>query len=276
MKQLYTLLVVTFFFTSCLDNQTPHSTEVDNKIVLPEFQTIIDSAHVNGAVLIYDLQEEKYYSNDFVWANKGQLPASTFKIPNSIIALETGIMQSDSTLIKWNGEKRGNINWEQDLIFKEAFHYSCVPCYQEIAHKIGYKAMREYVDLYNYGTIKVDSTTIDNFWLVGESRINQFEQLDFLQSFYHSTLPISKRTDSIMKKIIVLEETNQYKISGKTGWSFDKGIDNGWFVGYIETKGLTYLFATNIEPKENLDMNKFPRARKDITYQALRHLKIIE
>jgi len=55
------------------------------------------------------------------------MPASTFKIVNSIIALETGVVENDSTMFKWNGEKRRLPIWEQDLTFRDAFHFSCVP-----------------------------------------------------------------------------------------------------------------------------------------------------
>lgn len=108
---------------------------VPSKVVSQDFQRIIDSANVSGSVLVYNPQNDTYYSNDFTRCDSGYLPASTFKIPNSIIALETGIVGNDSTLFKWNGEKRRLPVWEQDLTFADAFRVSCVPCYQEIARK---------------------------------------------------------------------------------------------------------------------------------------------
>jgi len=98
------------------------------EIVKPEFGQILDSLKVKGAVLIYDIKNKTYYSNDFSWAKTGIIPASTFKIPNSIIALETGVIKSDSDIFKWNGEKRKFKKWEENLTFKKAFQVSCVPC----------------------------------------------------------------------------------------------------------------------------------------------------
>ena len=135
-KALITLLVVSIFI-SCNEKTT------NKEIVKSEFQSIVDSSNVKGSILIYDLQKDLFYSNNFDWAKIGRLPASTFKIPNSIIALETKVVENDSTLFKWNGEKRAYKIWEQDLIFRNAFQYSCVPCYQEIANKIGEKRMKE-------------------------------------------------------------------------------------------------------------------------------------
>jgi beta-lactamase class D len=258
----------------------PNNGEHSNKqpikeVVQPEFQFILDSAGVEGSILIYDLQKNVYYSNDFNWATVGRLPASTFKIANSIIALETEIIQNDSTLIKWDGEDRALPIWEQDLIFRDAFHYSCVPCYQEIAREIGVQRMTDYVNKLNYGVIVLDSTSIDNFWLEGESQINQIQQINFLRRFYQSDLPISKRTENIMKKLMVMETNDDYILSGKTGWSIRNGNNNGWFVGYIQTSNNVHFFATNINPNKEFNMDLFPSIRKSITFQALRQMQII-
>jgi len=278
MKILF--IISTLLFLSCtgkkFDSDNIQEKKTEFEIVIPQFQTIIDSALVEGAILIYDLEDKKYYSNDFMWSKNGHLPASTFKITNSIIALETGTVESDSTLFKWNGEKRMLKNWEQDLILRDAFHYSCVPCYQEMAKKIGVKNMKKYLDTLEYGNMDVDSNNIDLFWLEGESRITQFQQIDFLRRFYQSKLPISQRTETIMKRMIVIEENESFKLSGKTGWSIRSGNNNGWFVGYIETNNRTYFFATNIKPKQQFNMDLFPMTRKDVTFKALEQMEIIK
>lgn len=279
MKIVHILFIV-MLFASCTDqiiNSDKNEGEmIEREIIVPAFQSIIDSAEVTGSILIYDVKADKYYSNDFEWANKGYLPASTFKITNSIIALETGVVESDSTIFEWNGEKRRLRNWEQDLTLKKAFHFSCVPCYQEVANKIGVKNMTQYLAKLKYGDMKVDSATIDLFWLEGESRISQFQQIEFLKRFYHSELKISERTFSIMKKMMVMEANDTYTLSGKTGWSIRNGNNNGWFVGYIENQNNTYFFATNVEPKRQFDMNMFPMIRTDLTARAFQQMEIIK
>lgn len=273
----FTSILILFF--SCTDKKTSsdedQNKEAAHEIAVPEFQTIIDSSNVKGAILIYDLEDDKYYSNDFEWAKKGNLPASTFKITNSIIALETGVVENDSTLFKWDGEKKRLKNWEQDLILRDAFHFSCVPCYQGIARKIGAKKMTEYINKLEYGDIQVDSSNIDLFWLEGESRINQFQQINFLKRLYQSQLAISERTEVIMKRMMVIEENDDYKLSGKTGWSIRNGNNNGWYVGYIQSQNKTYFFATNVEPKEEFDMSMFPMIRKDVTHKAFEKFSVI-
>lgn len=277
MKIIYIAAILTFLL-SCTGEKISSSDEkeTNSRIIKPEFQSIIDSANVEGSVLIYDFQKKNYYSNNFEWAKTGHLPASTFKIVNSIIALETGVIENDSTVLKWDGEKRNMKIWEQDLLFRDAFHFSCVPCYQEIAREIGAKRMNEYLKKYDYGNMIVDANSIDVFWLEGESKINQFQQIDFLKRFYQSELPITERTEEIMKRLMVIEEIGDYKLSGKTGWSIRNGNNNGWFVGYIESEYNLYFFATNVEPQDQFNMDMFPMIRKEISYKAFRQLWIIE
>ncbi|MDT0608159.1 class D beta-lactamase [Croceitalea rosinachiae] len=278
--KLIHLLSILIILVSCSGRKTKSEGKIkkesEQKVEVSDFQTIIDSAGIMGSVLIYDLKGDKYYSNSFHLAKRGNLPASTFKITNSIIALETGTVENDSTVLKWRGEKRGLKIWEQDLIFRDAFHYSCVPCYQKVARKIGEKKMNNFLNKLEYGKMKVDSTNVDLFWLEGESRISQFQQIDFLKRLYQSELPISERTETIIKRMIVIEDVDNYKLSGKTGWSIRNGNNNGWFVGYIETRNRTYFFATNVEPKQQFDMNIFPTIRKDVTFKALKQMEIIK
>lgn len=246
-----------------------------NEVLKPEFEKILDSLKVKGAILIYDVKNKTYYSNDFSWTKMGIIPASTFKIPNSIIALETGVIQNDSVIFKWNGEKRNFKKWQEDLTFKKAFQVSCVPCYQEVARKIGVNRMKTYLKKLNYPGMVFDTLTIDNFWLQGKSKISQMQQIDFLERLYFSKLPISKRTENIMKNIMLIEKNKSYTLSGKAGWGMRNEINNGWLVGYLETNNSVYFFATNVE-KEKTNMDEFPIIRLNSSKEAFRKLKLIE
>ena len=275
MKILLALIVI--FFLSCSGSQKSHQASSFGandsiKISNPTFQSLIDSSSVIGSILVYSIQKDTYYSNDFKWANRGQLPASTFKIANTIIGLETGVIKSDTMMFEWDGQDRLSSSWEKDLVLRDAFHLSCVPCYQEVAREVDVERMEDYAQRLDYGNIAVDSSTIHNFWLVGTSRISQMEQVSFLESLYHSELPISKRTEKIIKDLMVMERNGQYVLSGKTGLSNEDDHYNGWFVGMLEAEGQTLLFATNIEPKDQQNRIGFTGKRKEITMSALNEL----
>lgn len=236
---------------------------------IPTLKTLVDQANVKGSVVVFNSESNTYYSNNFHWARSGFLPASTFKIPNSIIALENRVIENDTTIIKWDGEPKRFKVWEQDLTFRNALHYSCVPCYQEIARTVGLQNMQTYLSKLKFGKMDVDSANLDMFWLEGESKITAFEQIDFLNRFHNRELPISERTQSIMEKMLIITENDSIVLRGKTGWSNDKNINNGWFVGYIEKNNNIYYFATNIEPREGVTLKTFAELRRSLTYKAL-------
>jgi beta-lactamase class D len=261
---------------SCSENKSSTKSEKNtNKqaklIVKKEFRSILDSTGFKGSILIFDFNKQKFYSSDFRRSKKGFLPASTFKIPNSIIGLETGVI-SDTTIFKWSGDKRMFKSWEQDLNLKQAFHFSCVPCYQEVARKIGEKRMKRYLDKLNYHKMDVDSSNIDLFWLVGDSKISQFKQIDFLKRFYLNQLSISKSTFDFMKDMMVIQKTEVHTLSGKTGLSMTgeplNQWMNGWFVGYLEKDSNVFFCATNLEAHER-ERESFVKARKQVTLDAL-------
>jgi len=268
-QHFYILIIMMACSRGKMDNKQVINHENIKKDTLTVFQAILDSANVTGAILVFDPSKNVYYSNDFTWSKTGHLPASTFKIPNSIIAVETGVIEDDSTLIRWDGEKRRRGEWEKDLLFREAFQVSCVPCYQEIARKIGVRQMKEYLAKLDYGNMIIDTATIDIFWLEGESKISQFEQIDFLVRFYNTDLPISARTETIMKRLMIIEENDTFKLSGKTGWSVRNGNNNGWFVGYLEKGEEVYFIATNIDPQSEFNMDLFSVIRKEISMEAI-------
>lgn len=281
MKFLVPLLVV-FALVSCSGNEKSNPTKrpsslhtFPKKENIEEFQSILDSANLTGSILIYSLSDSIYYSNDFEWAEVGRLPASTFKITNSIIALETGVVRDDSALFVWDGKPRRLKVWEQDLVFRDAFHKSCVPCYQEIARAIGTKRMNEYLSKLDYGDMVVADTNIDVFWLEGDSKISQMQQISFLTRFYNNDLPISERTAKLMKRLMVIDETERYRISGKTGWSIRNVHNNGWFVGYLEQEGQVFFFAVNVDPNESFNMDLFPKIRSEVAMRAFEVLEIL-
>ena len=226
----------------------------------PEFNTILEKAKVKGSILFFDENTGTYYSNNFEWAKKEFIPASTFKIPNSLIALELGVVENDSVLLKWDGTERSIQAWNQDLIFRKAFHYSCVPAYQEIARKVGVEQMRSMIQKFDYGSMDITDGNLDMFWLEGQSRISQFEQIQFLKRYFHSELPISKRTDKIAKRMMTTKYKG-YPLLAKTGRSME-GVS--WYVGYIIKNNKPIYFATNLEDIGSFNSNQ----RKMVTMKA--------
>jgi beta-lactamase class D len=261
-------------FSACTNTEkTTHNEPIAEKkgrdsVQMPSFQQLLDSAKLEGTILVLDSKGEKYYSNNFELAAKGHLPASTFKIPNTLIGLETAVIDSN-TVFKWDGKKRRLPSWEKDLKLREAFHASCVPCYQELARKIGTSRMQDFLKKFDYGNMSVDSATLDLFWLEGDSRISATGQLAFLEKLYKEELPVAKENMRIMKQLMLISEDAGYKLYGKTGWAMRDDWNIGWFVGFVEKGNELYFVATNVKPLEGFNMDDFAKIRLELSKKAL-------
>lgn len=238
-----------------------------------ELNKNFDKYKFEKSILIYDQKNNSFIGHNLKRCNEGFLPASTFKIPNTLIAFETGVVTSLDQLFKWNKEKRSFDIWEKDMTLEEAFKVSCVPIYQEIAKKIGTEKMKYYTTLLNYGNLQIDSNNINEFWLVGNSEITSFQQIYFLERLYNLKFPISKEAMESTKKIMISEVTDSYTLSAKTGTTRN-GI--GWYVGYVETKDNVFYFATNIYSESKDPEVMDAKIRKEITKESLKLIGAIE
>jgi len=275
MKLLLILFTLSILSCSSAKKNEEVSKTSSKEITVDKFNTLLDTHKLTGTILIYEVQKETYYTNDHSTSKTGAIPASTFKIPNSIIGLETGNLADETTVFKWDGRKRAYPMWEKDLTLKEAFQVSCVPCYQELARSIGVDTMQSYLDKLGYGGMDVNQDNLDMFWLAGDSRISPMEQIKFLRRLYKGELPISTTTTETLKNIMKMETNKVYSLSGKTGWAVIGEENIGWFVGYLENQNGMYYFATRITPKTDLDTDNFIKARKQITLDAFKKLGII-
>ncbi len=201
-----------------------------------EWKHIFDEYGVEGCYEIYDNNKEiaHYYNKDGGAARV--TPASTFKILNSLIGLETGIATNEQFLIKWDGVKRWNENWNQDLTMTQAFKYSAVPYYQELARLIGMEKMRYYIDTLKYGNMQTGQV-VDSFWLNDTLQISADEQVGFLKRLYFAELPgFSERSQRIVQHMMLQIEKPEYRLFYKTGWGKVPGKpDVIWVIGFVES-----------------------------------------
>jgi beta-lactamase class D len=226
----------------------------------------------SGAFVLYDVGNNYYIRHNEEQCNKRLSPCSTFKIPNSLIALETGVAADENFTLKWDGSKQYYESWEKDHTLRTAITNSVVWYYRELARRIGEEKMKYYLQKINYGNMDI-SGGLDKFWLMSSIEISANEQEEFIYKLYKNDLPFSERTINIVKDIITLEKTDDYILRGKTGsGSKDKEkYSQGWFVGYVEHKNNAYIFATNIIAPEGANGIK----AKEITYQILKSLKLM-
>jgi beta-lactamase class D len=248
-------------------------------IVEKNYAAYFRAQRVSGSFLLYDLARDQYTVYDLRRSRQGVLPASTFKIPNTLLALETGVVRDTSHLFRWDGTRREVEAWNRDLTLAQALRVSCVPCYQEIARQIGAERYRRYLSALNFGRMDVRPDNVDQFWLRGTSRVTPFEQIDFLKRLYLNQLNIAERNMELTKALLLVAEGPGWVLRGKTGWgtpdvrpdgSWPPGArDIGWFVGWLEQNGNAYFFATTLEALRPVP-DTWIGARRGITEQLLR------
>ncbi len=236
------------------------------------YEKYFDEYGVKGSFMMLDLNNDKYLMVDSARCTQRFIPASTFKIPNSIIGLESGVINDEKFVIPWDGKSRRK-DCDKDLSLKEAIKYSCVAYYQELARRVGEVKMKEMLGKFNYGNMDI-SGGIDMFWLEGGLRISQTEQIEFLKKMYRYELPVSKRSIDIVKNIIVLDSNENYIFRGKTGWGFQDGKNIGWLVGWLETGGNAYFYAINIESEKETE--SFAPSRRAISEKIFRDLGLMK
>jgi len=177
-------------------------------------------------------------------------PCSTFKIFNSLAALDAEVLADANTVLEWDGRPKWNKSWERDHTLATATQYSVVWYYKEVARRLGKQRMQAYLNKVGYGNRNI-SGGIDQFWLGSSLTISADEQLDFLERLYRNDLPFSQHAMDTTRNILVHQERGGARLSGKTGSYWKDGTYNlGWFVGHLTTvEGGEYVFAYNMAGK---------------------------
>ncbi|KAM3109766.1 class D beta-lactamase [Phormidesmis sp. 146-33] len=255
-------------------------TKIETLPVVSVAQTVDFGRHfqelgVEGSIMIYDSKSDRVFQHNPQRNTTAFLPASTFKILNSLIALETGVISDELAILTWDGVSRKIPAWNRDLNMREAIKLSAIWFYQVLARRVGHDRMQQWVSKVGYGNQKIGSSDdIDKFWLQGKLQITPQEQIQFLRRLYKNDLPFSKRLLSIVKDIMIMEKTPDYTITGKTGWvgvADDVMPKIGWYVGYLEKGENVYFFATNI----SIQNEKDPAARLELTRRCFKDLAVL-
>lgn len=196
--------------------------------------------------------------------------ASTFKIPNTLIAVAENSVAGPEHIFRWDGIEREYASWNQDQTLNTAFKRSCVWCYQAIARQIDKSEYRKYIKMLKFGEL-TDSFHLTTFWLNGELKISANEQIAFLKSLYQRDFDLPDRAYNTLQSIMLMASTPNYKLFAKTGWAARTDPQVGWYVGYVVTADNVWFFATNIEITHRDDL----KWRKALTLNVLDKLNVL-
>lgn len=279
MKRLWYGLAL-ILFASCTRHNIKEQTQ---------WKSIFDKYHIDSiCVELADNSHDQVYYYNLSRLSNRFTPASTFKIMNSLVALETNVANDDDFIIPWDGVVRWNPEWNKSLNMTDAFKVSSVPYYQELARRIGRNDMQKWIDSVKYGNMNINGP-IDMFWLNDSLQISADEQVGFMKKLYFDKLPFSQRTMRIVRSMMLREDSTAYRLYYKTGTNQnDAGNTLAWLVGFLEVKEeqigvLTkkketnykpYFFALNLETMDTTMNTK--QVRIDIIHDVLREKGIIK
>jgi beta-lactamase class D len=258
MKKLLCLILLIINLVSC-----SKKSEIYLKSYFDEFG-------VEGCFVLYDLMNNKYHIYNSDRANTRFYPASTFKILNTISALESKVAQDENFFLKWDGVSGVIPSHKQDHTLKLAFQNSTLWFYQEIARRIGLEQMQEIVNKVNFGNKDIGKE-VDQFWLEGPLKISALEYIEFFKGIHLKAFAFDKETYVRAKKIFIEQQTQDYTLRAKTGTTVFEDEQFCWYVGYIERTDNVYFFAMNVssERPENFLEGKAVKARVPLTKMIL-------
>ncbi|MDR1609026.1 MAG: class D beta-lactamase [Deltaproteobacteria bacterium] len=228
-------------------------------------------ARTVGTFALYDAANDSFTGFNQERAETGFTPASTFKIFNTLIGLETGAVKDVDEILPWGGWPQPIKAWEKDLSLREAIKVSSVPIFQELARRVGLETLRSKIAELAYGDAEIGQV-VDRFWLDGPLKISAVQQARLLARLAKGELPFARENQAATRDIIKLEAGPDWALYGKTGTASRYDPPLGWWVGWVEKGGQVYSFALNIDMPESVDAAK----RVDLGRAGLKILGLLE
>lgn len=232
---------------------------------------IFINQRVEGTIVVVDERSGGNWVYNKKRAQKRYSPASTFKIPHALFALDAGVVKDEFQIFPWDGKKKYYESWNKDQTLRSSMRDSVVWVYQEFALSIGEKVEKDYLKKINYGNADFTGP-VNYFWLNESLKISAFEQIAFLQRLYRNELPFSVEHQRLVKDIMVAEADKYWILRAKTGTYNTKNEKYGWYTGWVEHPDGAVFFALNIDIYKNEDIPK----RIEISKAVLRSIKALE
>ena len=274
--QLSAVLAFAVGLTACASTQIQQPSKVPSIIQQEHsknpalnIQALFREAHADAVFVTFDGKTLNEYGTNLNRGDAAYIPASTFKIVNALIALQSGKANTQE-VFKWDGKPKFIKSWERDMTLEEAMQASAVPVYQTLAKRIGTPLMQKELERIGYGNMQVGSQ-VDQFWLKGPLTITPNEQVKFLYQLGKGQLAFKPEVQQQVKEMLYVERRGENRLYAKSGWGMDVDPQVGWYVGFVEkADGQVVSFALNMQMKEGDDVN----LRKQLTLDALDKLGI--
>ncbi|MFB4317252.1 class D beta-lactamase [Actinomadura sp. 21ATH] len=235
-------------------------------VVRDDLRAVFDAAGVRGTFALLDESSRTTTVVDRRRAGTPMVPASSFKVPHALVALETGVVKSPDEVIPWDGTPQPFPEWEKDMSMREAVRVSNAAAFQVIARRIGLQRERQWLHRLGYGN-RQTGTVVDRFWLDGPLKISAVEQTRFMQRLGAVRLPASRAHQRTVRDLIVQEKKDGYTLYAKSGWQNAPDPGTGWWAGWVERGGRVYTFALNMDIVKDGDAAKRAALARELLHR---------
>ncbi len=225
-------------------------------------EQLFRSAGIDGTIVIESVSTGQRFVHNDPRSKQPYAAASTFKLLNTLIALEEKVIFGVDPVFHWDGTRYEIADWNHDQTLESAFKVSCVWCYQQLARRVGAMKYPTYIQQSNYGQLRQPFNETE-FWLDGSLTISAEQQVEFLRKIVERKLQFKASSYETLKKIMLTDETGRYRLFAKTGWATRNSPSVGWYVGYVETHDDIWLFALNLAIRDVKDLPLRIQVAKD-------------
>lgn len=281
---ILSLGILTLSLTSCSNNEEKNNINTENSVTISEEvntevstenskETITEKdfskffENINGTAVFYNPSNDNFDVYNTELYDLQASPCSSFKIISTLIGLEKGLLQDESTKLGYDGTNYSREEINKDLTLEEAFKLSAVWYYKKFINEISPEDMQEELNYLNYGNKDISEwdggdinplPQLNGFWLESSLKISPKEQTQVLYKIFGQDNKYSDRSKEILKNIMLVYDEDNLKIYGKTGAGYE---DNSWFVGMVENSKDTYYFAVKLSDPNNQEATS-PKARE--------------
>jgi beta-lactamase class D len=183
-------------------------------------------------------------------------PASTFKIPHALVALQTGVITLET---KIDSPATTTVaSWRGAHTVDSAIKWSVLPFFVRTAELIGPARMVATLEAMGYTRDTFDAS-VPQFWITGDLVVTPLEQLGFLKRFFAGTLPVAPEHVAVVRRAMTMPEGQITNASGahrfalawppgaivraKAGNTRVAGERVSWLVGAVEWRQRDYVFV---------------------------------
>ena len=194
-------------------------------------------------------------------------PASTFKIPHALLALQLGVI-SPTTVVDWDGSTRGPELWRKTHTVDSAIRWSVLPFFQHTARAIGPARMREGLRSIGYAADSFDGD-VATFWLNGDLVVTPREQFAFLERLVAGHVPVDAVHRATVREAIHMPKghvtnaagthafavawSGDLEVRAKTGNTEVNGERVSWLVGSVRSSGVEHVVVARVRAPGALD-----------------------